>query len=71
MTDPWLEFETERSPVRVVPLLPGGHDTMFAEHVGDGVVHEKLAPGGLEISGILKLIPEQIPYVRLVVSSGV
>jgi hypothetical protein len=42
---------------------------MFAEQVG--VVQEKLAPGGEDVSGKLKATPEQVPFpVRLVVRSG-
>lgn len=61
VTVPWLELETERLSVRVAPVLPGGHDTMFAEQAGGGVVHAKLAPGGFEESVMLKLTPEHVP----------
>jgi hypothetical protein len=56
--------------VSVVPELPGGQITMFDEQVGEGIVHEKVAPGGLDASGMVKATPEQVPWLRLVVRSG-
>ena len=51
-------------------VMPGGHVRIFAEQEGRGTVQLNELPGGVEVSNILVLLPEQIVFEKGGLTAG-
>jgi hypothetical protein len=51
-----------KSVIVLMPFWPGGHETMLAEQVGDGLVQLNVVLGGTDVRVIFVVTPAQIEF---------